>query len=114
GDTRIAERADEHGIEIMLQHGKAVRRNGSAVFEVSVRRPVEVRELNGCARCFDDSQRCRNDFLADSITRNNRDAFLLVASLHTAGHSSPPLILLRLYQRGSTRESVSPRLNIPK
>ena len=49
-DPRIAEGADQDGVEVARQHGEAVGGNGDAVAQVAVGAPVEVGQLNVSAR----------------------------------------------------------------
>ena len=41
-DPRVAEGADEDGVEIARQHGESVGRDGGLVAQVTVRTPIEV------------------------------------------------------------------------
>ncbi len=75
GHAGIAERADEDGVEVAGQHVKAVGRNGGAVDEVAVGSPVKGGELDGRARGANHFERVRDDFLADTVSGNNCDAF---------------------------------------
>ena len=75
GHARIAERADEDGIEVARQHLEAVGGDGGAVDEIAVGAPVEAGELDGGARGANHFQRVGNDFLADAVSGNNCDAF---------------------------------------
>ena len=46
----IAEGAQQDGVKIAFQHGKAVGRDGDAVRQVPVGAPVEVGQLDGGTR----------------------------------------------------------------
>src|SRR5271165_7068136 len=74
---RIAECADQDGVEVALQHGKAFRRNGDAIGEVTLGAPVKMRHLNRRVRGGDNLHRFRNDFPANAVSGNNGDAFFL-------------------------------------
>jgi hypothetical protein len=78
GDPRIAERADEHRVEIVAQHRVAVRRNGDAGLQVVVGAPRQHLELErppedvaGGAKNLD---RFGGDVDADAVSGNNRYA----------------------------------------
>src|SRR5438034_11090993 len=71
GHSGIAKSADQNSVEVAGEHLKAIRRNGRAVFEVTVRAPVEVGQVNRRLRSLDYLDRLRDDFLADAIAGNN-------------------------------------------
>src|SRR5437879_13821717 len=75
----IAKSADQNSVEVAGEHLKTIRRNGGAVFQVTVRAPVEVGQVNWYSGCLDDLDRLRNDFLADSIAWDDGNCF---ASAH--------------------------------
>jgi hypothetical protein len=76
GDARIAQRADEDGVEIARQHVEAVGGNGGAVDEVTVGAPVEDGELDRRAAGTHHFECVRNNFLPDAVSGNNCDAFV--------------------------------------
>src|SRR5208283_4415345 len=108
--ARIAERADEDGVEVASQHLEAVGRNGAAVGEVSLSAPVELGEFNrraGSANNFDD---VGNNFLADAISRNDCNALVgghkeKIAEVQVAAVIASPEIL-RAYGMQSRRSAV--------
>src|SRR5207253_7465932 len=55
------------------------RRNSGAVFEVTVRAPIEVDQVNWYSGCLDYLDRLRNDFLADAIAGDDGN---FLASAH--------------------------------
>src|SRR5436309_7739327 len=73
---RIAQSADEDGIEVALQHGKCVGRNGHTIFEVAISRPVKMSELHSRACSLNHIDGRGNYLFADAITRNDRNALL--------------------------------------
>ncbi len=83
--ARIAKRADEDGVEVALQHGEAVSRNGGTVFQVSIGRPVKGSELNGCACGFDNFQGCGNNLFADTVTWDDGNSLVGHGNILTSG-----------------------------
>src|SRR6266700_1224538 len=79
GHSGIAKSADQNGVEVAGEDLKAIRRNGGAVFEVAVRAPIEVGQVNRYSGCLDYLDRLRDDFLADAIAGNDGNCF---ASAH--------------------------------
>src|SRR5258708_6196308 len=79
GHAGIAKSADQNSVEVAGEHPKAIRRNGGAVFEVTVRAPIEVGQVNWYSGCLDNFDRMGNDFLADAIAGNDGNCF---ASAH--------------------------------
>jgi len=71
GHSGIAKSADQNSVEVAGQHLETVRRNGGAVFEVTVRAPIEVGQVNPRLRSLDYLDRLGNDFLADAIAGND-------------------------------------------
>ena len=74
GHARVAECSDEDGVEIAIQHGEAVGRNGDAVGEIAIGAPIKMGERKAGASCFENSDGMRDDFTPDSITRENGNA----------------------------------------
>src|SRR5262245_40005657 len=74
--TRIAESADQDGIEIALQHGEAVGRDGHTIGKIAVGAPVEVDQLDRRSGGGKDFCSFRDYFTADTISRNYSDSFL--------------------------------------
>ncbi len=70
---RIAQRADEDGVEVARQHVKAIGRDCGSVDEIAVGSPVEGGELDGRSRGAHHIQRVRDHFLADAVSGNNCD-----------------------------------------
>src|SRR5271165_5608311 len=77
GHARIAQRADEDGVEIAGQHLEAVGWNRAAVRKVAVRAPVEAGELHWRAAGTDHFDGVGDHFLADAIPGNNCNALVL-------------------------------------
>ena len=77
GHARIAECAQQDGVEIAFQHGEAVRRDGNAVRQVTIGAPVEMGHLDAGARSLDDFHGLGDDFRADAVSGNDGDALLL-------------------------------------
>ena len=75
--ARIAQRPYEHSVEVARQHVESVRRDGGAVDEVSVSAPVERGELECRARGAQHVESVGDDFLADSVTGDDGDAFVM-------------------------------------
>ena len=75
-DARIAECADQDGVEIAAQHGESVRRDGDSVAQIAVGAPVEIGQLHGGAGGLNDLHRLGDDFLADAVAGDDGDAFL--------------------------------------
>src|SRR5438876_1889960 len=75
----IAKSADQNSVEVAREHFETIRRNGGAVFEVTVRAPIEVGQVNRCLRSLDYLDRLGNDFLADAIAWDDGNCF---ASAH--------------------------------
>ena len=76
GDARIAERADEDGVEVARQHLEAVGRNSGAVDEVAVGAPVELGEVDGRTAGANHFERVGNDFLADAVSGHDGDTLM--------------------------------------
>ena len=74
--ARIAQGSDEDGVEVARQHVEAVGRNGGAVDEIAVGAPVEGGELERRARGAQHVESVGNDFLADTVSGNDGDAFV--------------------------------------
>jgi hypothetical protein len=73
-NARIAEGSNQNRIEIAPQHLEAVGRNGHAVAQVTISAPVELTEFNLGACSPDDFDGLGNNFLANAIPRDDRDA----------------------------------------
>ena len=80
-DPRIAEGADQNGIEVAAEHGKAVGRHGDLITQVAIGAPVEVGQLNIGAGGLNHLHRLRDDFLADAVAGDDGDAFPAVPFL---------------------------------
>ena len=76
GHARVAQRADKDGVEVPRQHLKAIRRNGGAVDQIAVGAPVECGELDGRSAGANDFDGVGDNFPADAISGNDRDAFV--------------------------------------
>src|SRR5262249_166090 len=75
GHARVAQRADEDSIKVARQHGEAIRRDGGAVLQVAVGRPVQGGEVNCSSAGFHHFQSSGNDLFTDTVTRNYSYAF---------------------------------------
>src|ERR1700674_92567 len=71
GHARIAESADQYGVEIPIQHSEAIRRDRSFVGEVVIGSPVEAGYRQIRTGSLDHSYRLRNDLFPDAITGNH-------------------------------------------
>ena len=74
--ARIAECTHEDRVEIARQHGKSICRDGCLVGEVAVCAPVERGELDRRACRADCADSLLDDFFADAVAGNNRNALL--------------------------------------
>ena len=81
GHARIAEGAQQDGVEIAFQHGEAVGRDRDAVSQVAVGAPVEMGQLDVGARGLDDVHGLGDDLGADAVPGNNGDSLLLAHGL---------------------------------
>ncbi len=74
GDAGIAEGAGQDRVEIALEHGEAVGRNGHAVAKIAVGAPVEFAQLDVGSRGADDLEGLRDYFLANPVSGDDGDA----------------------------------------
>jgi hypothetical protein len=70
--ARVAERADEDGVE-RAQRVVAAGRNGRARFQVVIRAPRELLEIKTADR-LEHASRLGNDLYPDAVTRDDRNA----------------------------------------
>ena len=70
------EGAKEDGVKVAFQHGKAIRRDGGAVLEIAVGRPVKGLKLHRRARGLNHPQGRGDYFLADAVTWDDGDTFV--------------------------------------
>ena len=77
--ARIAERADQDGVEIAAQHGEAVRRNRDLVAQIAIGAPVEMGQCHLSAGGLNYLDRLWDDFLTDAVTGNNGDTLFVAA-----------------------------------
>src|SRR6266496_6717783 len=73
GHARIAERADQNGVEIAGQRGKTIRRDRYVLAQVAVGAPVEVGKRQVRPGGLKHAHGLRDDFLPDSVAGNNSD-----------------------------------------
>ena len=73
--ARIAESADQNGIEIALQHGEPTRRNGNAVGQITIGAPIKMREFDVCAGGSNDLDGFWNYFFTNPVARNDGNTF---------------------------------------
>ena len=102
GHARIAERAQQDGVEIAFQHGEAVRRDGDAVRQVAIGAPVEMGHLDVGARGLDDFHGLGDDFRADAVSGNDGDTLLLAHGMED----------YQLGRRGAKQESKAWRTGV--
>ena len=81
GHARIADRADEHRIELVAQHRVPVRRHGHAGLEVVLGAPREFfdneRAPEDVTDAAEHTNRLSDHFLADSVAGDQRDAHVM-------------------------------------
>lgn len=77
-DARIAECADQDGVELPPKPCETIRWDSRSIGEVSVSSPIKVLELYGRLARLNDLDRCRNHFLADPIAGNDCDLLFTV------------------------------------
>src|SRR6266403_5108830 len=102
GDPRIAEGAEQDGIEFIAKHFDGARRQRHTLAEIFVRTPVKFDKLDvaagGGRNRTQNLHRFRGDFLADPVTGNDRNprGRASVAQRYL-GHSSSPLNAFRVW-----------------
>ena len=92
-DAGIAKSADKDRIEVVGEHGEAIRRNGRSIAEITVCAPVEIGCLHRRARGSDRVNCLRNHFFTDAVAGDNGDAFLL-ADLRAHGWNVNTLAII--------------------
>src|ERR1019366_8088657 len=70
-NARIAECANQDGIEVARQDGEAVGRDGGLIGEIAVDSPVERRQFESSTRGLHDFYSLRDDLFSDSIAGNH-------------------------------------------
>ena len=73
--ARIAKGADQNSVEVALEHGEAVGRDGDAIYQIAICAPVKLGEFDVGSRGSNDLDGFRDDFFPDAVTRNNGDSF---------------------------------------
>ena len=66
--ARIAEGADQDGVEISCQGSEAIWRDGNSVGEITVGSPVERGQFDWRTGGLHDFYSLRNDFFSDAVT----------------------------------------------
>jgi folate-binding protein YgfZ len=100
-DARIAEGADQNGIEVTGQHDEAVGRNGHAVAQIAVGSPVELREGGLRAARLQHLNRLRNHLLADPVSGDDGDPFCTFR-LWVHGRNVNTIVIIELQAMGLT------------
>jgi len=79
-DARVAEGADENGVEIAGQSGEAIGRDGDFIGEVTVGSPVERGHFDRGANGPHDIHSLRDDFLPDPVAGDYGNSLLAHAN----------------------------------
>ena len=73
-DARVAEGANEDGIEIAREHGESIGRDGGLVAQITVRTPIEIGEFDRRPGRPDDANCLRNHFFTNTVAGDHGDA----------------------------------------
>src|SRR5579862_8293463 len=81
GHSRIAECAQQDGVEIAFEHREAIGRHSNTIREIAIGAPVEMGQLNVGARGVNNVYSLTNDLGADTIPGDHCDSLLLAHGL---------------------------------
>src|SRR6516225_6761896 len=78
GHARIAEGAQQDGVEITTQLFETIGSNRSAISQVTVSAPIEISQVESHTHGFDDFYSLGHNLLTDPISGNHRNSFALI------------------------------------